>query len=331
MLNKTPSRSSPSTIRTQQTAHFLAERQVPTASPEDSARGALAQLQALANTYTSIDYVYVLSDRTLVGVISLHELMQANPIATIGSVMTTPVKYVHTTTDQEQVAELALAENIKAVPVIDSNHSFVGMVSADTILRILREEHTEDILKLAGLVVSDTPFKKLSNVQHIISRLPWLLLGLGGGFLAAVIIESFSEIIESHLLLAAFIPAIVYLADAVGSQTQMVYIRSLTIGLDRSLRATLIQEGVVATGLGTILATLTWLLTWWWYGELIVSHIVAIAILGTVYFSICIGVLLPWIFDRVGADPAVASGPLATVVRDVLSLSIYLLIAGLLI
>lgn len=314
-----------------ETAGSLVERAVPTAAPTDTVRGVLAELQALSTTYSSIDYIYITEDALLVGVMSIHELLQAKPDAVLRSVMTTPVVHVHTHTDQEKIAAIALAQSIKAVPVVDRDGQFVGAVSADTILRILREEHTEDVLTMAGLVVEPgTPLRTLSNLQHIKSRLPWLLLGLAGGFAAAVIVEAFTGVLEAHLILAAFIPAIVYLADAVGSQTQMVYIRALTIGQSRALLDTLRQEGVVAAVIGIVLAGITWLGTWWWVGELVVSHILALAIIGTVYCSVMIGIVLPWAFHRFGADPAVASGPLATVIRDVLSLCIYLVIASLL-
>lgn len=314
-----------------QTAGSLLERGVPTVAPTDTIRGALAELQAFAAQYTSIDYIYVVEGGKLVGVLSMHELLQAEPSAHVATAMTTPVVSVHTYTDQERVAAVALAQNISAVPVVDREEIFVGAVSADTILRILREEHTEDILKLAGLVVQPgVTLRSLGSANHIVSRLPWLLLGLGGGLLAAYIVESFTVVLQSQLMLAAFIPAIVYLADAVGSQTQMVYIRSVTIGQQQRLLPTLLQESVVAVVIGGILASVTWVAVYSWFASAQVATVLGLAIIGTVFFSALVGVLLPWAFARSGADPAVASGPLATVIRDVLSLSMYLGIASLL-
>ena len=319
----------PENLSESNTAGHLANRAVPTCNATDTAEAVLTLIKELSNTFEAIDYIYILNEQTLIGVISIHELLTASPQALVSSFMTTEVAYVHVQTDQEQVAQLALAQSIKAVPVIDDNLKFVGVISADVILRILSDEHTDDIYKSAGIKLSVADaYDQLSWFRHVSSRIPWLLLGLIGGVGAAVIIGLFEETISSQLALAAFIPAVVYIADAVGNQTEMLFIRALSRNSELSIWTYLLREWGVGAAIGILLGIVIFGVSYIWLQVLSVSIILALAIVATVYFSITVAVLLPWLFQKLNFDPAVASGPLATVVCDISSVCIYLLIAS---
>jgi len=310
------------------TALALATTAVPTAKETDTVTEILQKVQAFSDEFETVDYIYVLADLQLAGVVSLHELFSEKANTRLADCMHSDIAFVHSHTNQEQVAQLALAQNIKAVPVVNTDGNFVGVVTADVILQILRDEHTEDILKYAG--VNFDALETLAEYtvwQHFKSRIPWLILGLFGGILAAWVVERFSETIATEVALAAFIPAIVYIADAVGSQTQMVFIRTLHDRVKRTLWKVLQREIVVATIVGLTLSGIIGALSYLWLQSSTVSIILATAVLATVYFSVIVAILLPWIFHRLGYDPAVATGPLATVIRDVSSLCIYFLIA----
>jgi magnesium transporter len=311
-----------------ETAGKLATTAVPKTSSESCVADTLTQLQSFSDTYDTIDYIYIVDSTHLVGVVSLHELLIAKPKTLIANIMIRNVAYVHQNTDQENVAQLALAQNIKAVPVLSMNEEFIGVVTSDVILRTLRDEHNEDILKYAGINVSaNERLSQFTMWQHLTSRMPWLVIGLGGGILAAWVVEKYSYAMESELVLAAFIPAIVYIADSVGSQTQMVFVRSLATQQRTSILKRLGKELVIATFVGAILSGLIGIISWLWLGKLAITLILAISVLLTVYFSVIVALILPWVFDKAGKDPALASGPLATVIRDVSSLAIYFFVA----
>jgi magnesium transporter len=311
-----------------ETAGKLATTAVPKTTSESSVADTLTQLQSFSYTYDTIDYIYIVDSTHLVGVVSLHELLIAKPKTLIANIMIRNVAYVHQNTDQENVAQLALAQNIKAVPVLSMNEEFIGVVTSDVILRTLRDEHNEDILKYAGINVSaNERLSQFTMWQHLTSRMPWLVIGLGGGILAAWVVEKYSYAMESELVLAAFIPAIVYIADSVGSQTQMVFVRSLATQQRTSILKRLGKELVIATFVGAILSGLIGIISWLWLGKLAITLILAISVLLTVYFSVIVALILPWVFDKAGKDPALASGPLATVIRDVSSLAIYFFVA----
>ncbi len=311
----------------------LLTRSVPIARVETLVGEIEDQLRAPHNSFKTINYVYVLNDLGgLVGVASLRELFKLEHTEKIGDHIQRLVLSVNPSCTEEQVAQFAIKHALKAVPVIDERGTFLGVVPYDAILEILNQEHTKDVLQFAGvtshedesvhdILHSDSPF------QHVRLRLPWLVVGLGGGLLAAMVVGYFEETLAEELILAAFIPAIVYMADAVGSQTQMLFVRSLTTRHDLVIKRQLWRESIVNCLLGLILGTTVFLVSWFWFGSLLISLIVGLSIFLTVWLTVVISLLLPWSLHVKGYDPAVASGPIATVFNDLLSIIIYLSIA----
>ena len=291
-------------------------------------------LRSKANEFETINYIYIINDRReLVGILSIQELFHLEPHETLERFVGGELVTVRPHTDQERVAQLALKHNIKAIPVISKEHTFMGVVPSDRILSVLNLEHTEDVLRFAGVKHKDAQVSDVllqnAPISHVKMRLPWLVLGLLGGVFAAVVIGFFEETLADELILAAFIPAIVYMADAVGSQTQMLFVRALSIEHGLRVRSYLLRESIVNFFLGVILAGLIFALSLLFAQSFIISAILAVSIFLTVWFTVIVAITLPWFFHVRGYDPAIASGPLATVVRDILSLCIYLTVATL--
>jgi len=291
-------------------------------------------LRTGASTFETVNYIYVVSSHhELVGVFSVQELFRMKGYEKLSAYNEQKLITVRPHTDQEHVAHLALKHNIKAVPVISKDHQFLGVVPSDKILEVLNQEHTEDLLRLAGVRhkhqghVSDILLTN-SPIAHVRMRLPWLVLGLLGGVGAAAVIGMFEDILASELILAAFIPAIVYMADAVGSQTQMLFVRALSVDHTLKIVPYLLRESIVNALLGLALAALIFVVSLFFAGSIMISSILSISIFLTVVCTVLVAILLPWFFHVRGHDPAIASGPLATVVRDILSLVIYLSVAS---
>jgi magnesium transporter len=148
------------------------------------------------------------------------------------------------------------------------------------------------------------------------------VLGLAGSLLAAGVVASFEEALAAYVAIAFFIPVIVYLADAIGTQTEAVAVRALSLNRMPLMH---LLAGEVATGalIGAALGLLALPAAWLFTGDarLAMAVALAIAMAGTIATSI--GLLLPWLLSRVGWDPAYGSGPVATVIQDVLSLIVY--------
>jgi magnesium transporter len=233
--------------------------------------------------------------------------------------------------DRERVALLALKHNLKAIPIVDKDGHFLGVVPSDTILDILHTESIEDTLKAAGIHSSpeehDAILASKTGV-NVRRRLPWLIAGLLGGFGAAGLVRTFEEALSADLLLAAFIPTIVYMADAVGTQVQTVLIRALAVEHDAfPLRRYFRREAAVNIVLSVLLGVLAGLIGAFFFNAPQLGVILGLSLLATILAASAVAATLPFLMLRFRVDPAVASGPLATIIRDLMSLLIYFLIA----
>ena len=281
--------------------------------------------------FETINYIYIVNkNKKLKGVISIKDVFRLSKSTPVSQMMEKDSISVRPHTDQERVALLALRHNLKAIPVVDKENHLLGIVPSDVILGILHSENIEDILRFAGVGKLKDPARSIigaSAAVHFRKRLPWLVLGLLGGVAAAFIVEFFEAALKAQLVLAAFIPAVVYMADAVGTQTQTIFIRSLAIDHNLNLKKYIFRELRVnlflALVLGIIISTISLL---WWQSSLL-GVILGISIFVTVLTAMAVAIFLPWLFSKIKYDPAIASGPFATVVRDILSLLIYFSIA----
>lgn len=285
------------------------------------------------NTFDSINYIYLCdAEQILKGIVSIKELFRSPKDRPALQLSSTDIVTVRPTTDQELVALRALRHNIKALPVVQKDGVFLGAVTSDTILQTLHNENIEDVLRFAGSGKFDNPGHQLANASakfHFKKRLPWLIVGLSGGLVAAFVVRYFEGIFSEQLALVAFIPAIVYMADAVGSQTQMIFIRSITLEHTLNLRTYIWREVKINTALALALCGAIVAVTLVWIQSLFLSLILGLSILATVLVSMCIGIILPWLLHALRQDPAITSGPLATVLRDITSLLVYFAIASL--
>jgi magnesium transporter len=228
-------------------------------------------------------------------------------------------------TDQELMASMALHHGVAAVAVVDQSDRLVGVVGPARLMAILRREHVEDLHRLAGITreadhareaIEEPPMRR---ARH---RLPWLVDGLGGSMVGTFVVARFESALAAKPALAVFVPGLVYLADAIGTHSEAVAVRGLSLshaGLARLL------SGELRTGLliGLVLALLSFPMVWLVFGELRLAAAVTLALAGASTLASVLGLLLPWLLVRVGSDPAYGSGPLATIVQDVLSLLIY--------
>lgn len=307
---------------------------VPTALSEERILDVRKKLFEKAGDFETINYIYILSGKgELMGTLSLKDIFQKTEEAKIEDLMTRKVVRVRPSTDQERVAILALKHNIKAVPVVNKENVFLGVVPSDVILQILHSEDIEDILRFAGISKHGAILTKTlkSPVRASVKiRLPWLIFGLLGGLFAAQIVNFFEGSLKNYFVLAAFIPLIVYMADAVGVQAQTLFIRSLALDSRLEIKKYFFKEIkislVIALILGFLLASISFL----WFGLFRIGMVLGISLFLTVICAGIIAVLIPWILQKMKKDPAIGSGPFATIVRDILSLVLYFSVASLL-
>jgi magnesium transporter len=275
----------------------------------------------------SVELVLVVSGHgELKGVVPLGRLFAAAAATPLKEILDRKFPRVTADTDQEHAASLALHHGVDALPVVDAEDRVLGVMPAQALLQVLRQEHVEDLHRLAGIqreaaqarhAIEDPPLRR---VRH---RLPWLLVGLAGSALATAAMASFESTLKQTIAVAFFVPAIVYLADAIGTQTEAIAVRRLS--LTRAGIAQLLV-GELRTGmlLGAILGLASFLPVWLVFGDPRLAAAVATAILAAGTMAAGLGLALPWWIQRSGRDPAFGSGPLATVIQDILSLFVYL-------
>ncbi|HEY5922227.1 MAG TPA: magnesium transporter [Kofleriaceae bacterium] len=307
-------------------AHLVAD--VPTADPDERVQAVIDRLHE--RRYASIETIFVVDEeRKFLGGIAIGDLLAATSERTAGELANPESPMVRVTDDQEHVASTALDRRALSVAVLDRGGCFIGGISPRSLLMILREEHVSDLHRLAGIrreAVRDREALEGPPIRRARHRLPWLLLGLAGSMLAAVIISRFERVLAEDLAIAFFVPAIVYLADAIGTQTEAIAVRGISIsrtGLG-NLVASELRTGLM---IGVTLAALAFPIVAFGFGSGRLAIAVAAAIICAGSVATTIGLLLPWLLHRFGYDPAFGSGPVATIIQDLLSLLIYLVLA----
>jgi magnesium transporter len=212
--------------------------------------------------------------------------------------------------------------------VVDAEGRFQGLIPPQRMLAVLLAEHDEDLARIGGFLSGSGRARRAAEEsvnRRLLHRLPWLLLGLVGAMASALLVGGFEEQLQKQVLLAFFLPAVVYMADAVGTQTEAVLIRGLSVGVTvREVAVREIFTGALAGGLIGAAFVPFALLAW---GDAGVAAAVGIALFASCSIATAVAMVLPWLFQRRGVDPAFGSGPLATVLQDLLSIAVYLVTA----
>ena len=281
-------------------------------------------------SFSSINYIYVVNlSHQLVGVVSIKEIFSQTKEVVVGTLVHQKLITVTPETNTEKMVRIAFRYRIKAVPVVDEMGHFLGVVSSNEIISLLHTKRVEDALRHAGSTRLDNPTESIlfgSVWLHVRKRLPWLIAGLGGGLAGALIVRSFEQTLAEQLMVAAFIPTVIYMADAVGSQTEIIFVRAMALDHALKFRRYFTREFWVNFMLATILGTGMLVISALWLGEVLLAFVLGLAIFFTTMSAVLVALLVPYLFERMGYDPAVASSPMATIVRNILSLAIYFLI-----
>lgn len=274
--------------------------------------------------FDSAAAVAVLDGRRLVGVATIEQLLAAPAGACLRDVMDASPPVVAPDTDREHAAWQAVQRGEPGLAVVDDDGRFRGLISPQQLLTVLLQEHDEDLARLGGFL-SDVEHARSTSVESVKRRLwhrlPWLLIGLLGAMVSAVLMTAFEAQLSADLAVAYFVPGIVYLADAVGTQTETLAIRGLSVGV--GIRRITGREALTGLSMGLLLGAVMWPLVALMTGNVALALAVSAAILGASTVATVVALCLPWLLHRLGKDPAFGSGPLATVVQDLLSILLY--------
>jgi magnesium transporter len=277
-------------------------------------------------------YVYVVDeDERLVGVVSLRMLLTSHPDDSIREVMEPELVYVDRDSDQEEVADVAMRYDLVAVPVVDEQRRLAGIVTIDDIVDVIREEATEDILKMAG--AGEELFATRSFWTSFRVRMPWLLASAAGGFLVATALSRFEGALETVPVLAMFMPVIAGMGGNVGTQSSTIVVRGLAVGYVESASLGRLVFREMGLGLllgaiyGSLLALLSPLVGTGIGKPVALGSVLMLGMMGSMTIAAIVGTCIPLLMHRLKIDPAVSTGPFVTTAVDMLGLMFYFWLA----
>ena len=276
-------------------------------------------------------YLYIIhgDEGQLAGVISLRELLMHPPYRQLKNIMNTNVTAVSTDTNQDEVAHVISQYNILAVPVVDSSYKLVGIVTVDDIIDVIREEASEDFLRMAG-AGKDTEILLKSTMANAMTRAPWLFASWVGGVMAMFIITFFHDELQKVIALAAFIPVVIGMGGNIATQSSTIIIRGIATGRVnmQELSKVIFKEMRVGLILGAVYGLFLGILAFFGYTEpSYLGLVVGLSVFFVMTMSATVGTFVPLILKRLNFDAAVATGPFVTTSIDILGVLAYFLIA----
>ena len=300
---------------------------VPIADPVD--RADTVRRALLGRRYECASHVIVSDEGRFCGIVRVEDLLAAPAESTMAALMDVDAPVVAPGVDQEVAAWRAVRNGESALTVVDAAGHLVGVIPPHRLLAVLLSEHEEDLSRIGGFTKSAGAARRSSEEtveRRFRHRVPWLLVGLAGALVAADFVGAFETVLQDKLMLAFFIPSIVYLADAVGTQTETIIVRGLSVGVP--MRSVVPRELLGGLAIGLALALVAGPIIWWRWGEADVALCVALSLFAACSTATITAMALPWALDSFAIDPAFGAGPLATVIQDLLSILIYFGIAA---
>ncbi len=294
-------------------------------------RESLKRIRRIGDDSETIYYLYVTDEtRRLLGAISLRRIVLSKMDEMIRDIMDKEVVKVSTDDDQEVVAEIIKDYDFLAVPVVDKEGRLVGIVTVDDIIDVIEEEATEDILMSSGVEVAEKGYFESSVLNNFRKRIGWMIILLALNSLTGSIILSHKQLIESIVVLSAFIPILIGSGGNAGAQSSTVVIRGLAVGeieVSDAVRI-ILREFVLGISIGLLLGLVATFWAYWLQKDWTISIIVGMSFISVITVATTIGTFLPFVVKKMGLDPALIATPLITTTIDVTALLIYFMIAG---
>jgi len=291
---------------------------------------ALERVRQLAINRETVYQCYVMDRRRyLIGIVSLKDLVIADPDAKVGDIMKPDPPFVSTHTDREEVASELREHNLLAIPVVDAEQRLVGTITHDDVADIIEREATEDIYRFGAVSGTERGYFTSRILDVVRRRGVWLLLLIVVNTVTGAIIAQQRELLGEILILAAFIPLLIGTGGNVGAQSATVVIRGLATGEVKPKRAVavVVREAGIGALLGILLGAVA---LGWAYAlgrNLEVAAVVSITLVAISVMATLAGGALPFIFRLFKIDPALVSAPFITTVMDIFGVAVYFGIA----
>ena len=269
--------------------------------------------------------------RKLIGMVDVKELLTTSESKTIEEIMDTNLLYAHTTDDQEEVAQIISKYDLIALPIVDHEMCMVGIVTVDDAMEVLEEETTEDISIMAGVNPSDDSYFETSVLEHVKSRLPWLLFLMLSATVTQMIMNHYESALAVMPQLAGFIPMLTGTGGNCGSQSSTLVIRGISVGEIEfgDLFKVIFKEVRVAVLISLILSVVNGIrIIIMGQGDVMIAVTIGLTMACTIVIAKVVGCTLPLLAEKVGLDPAIMATPLISTLVDISTISVYFAIVS---
>lgn len=280
-----------------------------------------------AEGYEVLDVIYVLdAHEHVAGYVTLRSLLMSRADAKMGEIMQHNLVSVAPEIDQEEVARIFSRYDMHAIPVVDSNHKILGIITSDDVLDVFEEEAEEDAQKMGAVGPIEHSYFSIPFLIYFSKRAPWLLVLFVGGFFTTTAMEAFEPILKAITQLAYYIPLVISAGGNSGSQSATLIIRGLAVGEieSKDWGRVLLRELVQGLALGSSLAALGVARAWFGGDGLEMATLIGTTIVAIVTLGCITGAMMPLLLHRLGLDPATSSTPFIATLVDVLGIVVYL-------
>ena len=293
-------------------------------------KDALLKIKEIGPKTEVIELIFVIDDeQKLYGTVDLRDIFVAEDKVLLEELTNVHVVTVNPETDQEKVSLLVSKYDLKAIPVINKQRVLLGIITVDDIIDVIVQEHTEDMLRLAGVRGQD--LENRSVFKSVQRRLPWLMINLGTAFLAAFTVTMFESVIAQVVALASSMSIVTGMGGNAGNQSLSVVVRGIALGeLDFKKSWPLVfREMLVGITQGAIIGVLAGIILYMKVGNIMFGVIIFMAMVMNMLIATSFGFLIPLIIKRFNFDPALGSSIFLTASTDIFGFFIFLSLAKL--
>jgi len=290
-------------------------------------------------------YVVFVTDKSkyLKGYVTIRRLLLSPSNAIISDVMRTDFRFVTAEIDQEEVARIMERYDLVSLAVVDENQHLIGHVTFDDAIDVIREEAEEDYQRLSGITGDEDPTGSVFRITR--GRLPWLFMGMVGAVFAGSVIGIYEENIRRVSVLAAFIPVVMAMAGNAGIQSSAIIVQGLASGevwtvnmlrrISKEVYVAVINGFALATVMVVaVLIVFGWLASIWPSAAIEapqpwrLATTAGLSLFVVIILAAVIGAATPLLLDRIGIDPALATGPFITTSNDIIGLLVFFTLAA---
>lgn len=285
------------------------------------------EMRKQAEDMDEVYSIYVVDNNDkLLGTLSLKGLLTTSSNTKIRDVYNPKFHAVSVNDSAEEVANDIQKYDLFEMPVVDERGHLVGHITVDDVIDVIREEAERDYQMASG--ISEDVDMQASLWQLTKARLPWLLIGVIGSLLSSKILDGNLNAMEKIPMLILFIPLIAATAGNMGVQSSAIVVQALASGnLKGSLWQNLSKEIMMGIISGVALSILLFIFSYAVYGDMLAGLTISISLFAVVLVSAVVGTLVPLVLNKRGIDPAIATGPFITTSNDVIGLTLYFVVA----